>query len=260
MRIPGTLFTIWLVSPCPMNPAPIIPTRMNFPCLSRSRRALSTIIMLSSHPHLLLQHPLDLIEKLPIRVLLRNLHHRQRPPKPETGVIVMEAALRTRRVEFADLVAGLRSFRENLVSVREPLRHVERPVIVGIKFHRNMFQVSRALRTQVQDDVQDRAARAAHELRFRGGRELKMHPAKRASLFAKGDVGLGDYGLKAVFREFLLAERAREETPAVLPALHVNDEGAFQLRLGEYHLFVLRCLLTHRSMCRVSCDGSRNSL
>src|SRR4030065_2017000 len=151
MRIPGTLFIIWLVSPCPMNPAPIIPTRMNFPCLSRSRRALSTIIMPSSHPHPPLQYPLDLLEKLPIRVLLRYLRHRQRPPKPETGVIVMEASLRTRRIALSHLVAGLRYVRRNLGPVCETLRHVERPVIVGIQFHRDVFQVGRALRTQVPE-------------------------------------------------------------------------------------------------------------
>ncbi len=45
MRIPGTLLVIWLVSPCPMKPAPIMPTRIGRPSRSRSRSTVSTRIM-----------------------------------------------------------------------------------------------------------------------------------------------------------------------------------------------------------------------
>src|SRR6266568_2680798 len=39
MRIPGTLLTIWFVSPWPMKPAPTMPTRIGLPCASPAFRA-----------------------------------------------------------------------------------------------------------------------------------------------------------------------------------------------------------------------------
>jgi hypothetical protein len=47
------------------------------------------------------------------------------------------------------------------------------------------------------------------------------------------DVGLRDDRLKSQRFEFLLAERASEKTPRILPALQIDDEGASQLGLSE---------------------------
>ena len=113
------------------------------------------------------------------RSFSRDLADRQRPLEPEPRVVEAQAALRLRRVELADLVARLGAVLEHLVAVREPLRHVERAMIVGGQLDRDVLEVRRALRTQVDDDVEDRPARAAHELRLRSRRELEVHPAER---------------------------------------------------------------------------------
>src|SRR3954453_9187442 len=108
MRMPGTLWTIWLVSPWPMNPAPIMPTRMGFPCSSRAFKALSTMIIAPSlQPHPAFDFALDLVQVLPGRVLGGDHAHRQRPLQPEPRVEGREAAFAGRGVELAHLVAGL---------------------------------------------------------------------------------------------------------------------------------------------------------
>src|SRR4051794_31211875 len=188
MRMPRTLLTIWLVSPWPMNPAPIMPTRMALPCASWAASARSTMIMfppvLMLRPagcarrgqspllrryldrHLSLQLALDLVEALPGLVLVGDPGHRQRPGEPEPRIVPGEPPLRSGRVELAYLVARLGAVFERLVAVAETLGNVERAVDVGGQLDRDALQESRALRAEVDDDVEDRAARRAHKLRF----------------------------------------------------------------------------------------------
>src|SRR3954466_5643011 len=157
--MPGTLWTIWFVSPCPMKPAPIMPTRMGLPSSSRALRALSTMIIRSSaQRHPAFHFAFDLREVLPRRVLRRHHADRQRPAEPQARVDRREAALLAGRVELAHLVAGLGAVLERLVAVREPLRHVQRAVVVRRELDGDVLQVGRALRAQVDDDVEDLAA------------------------------------------------------------------------------------------------------
>ena len=100
-------------------------------------------------------------------------------------------------------------------------------------------QVGPALRPQVDDDVEDCASRASHQLGLGCRRILKMHPPKRAFLQVRSDIGLGDDGLQPVLTELILAEGACEEASLVVPAFEVDDEGAFELGLGEYHIGLL---------------------
>src|SRR5262245_21298559 len=117
MRMPGTLLTIWFVSPCPMKPAPIMPTRIGFPCSSRALSARSTMIMTASAragcslrspaAHSALHLRLDLVEPLPALVFGRNFRHRERPLEAEPRVVVEETALTLWSVELSHLVASL---------------------------------------------------------------------------------------------------------------------------------------------------------
>src|SRR5882724_9490278 len=135
MRIPGTLLTSWLVRPCPMKPAPIMPTRIGMPRSSRAWRALSTMIMTfclpGSHGHPSFEILFHVGEERPPVVLDRDLRHGQRPCQLEPRIVVQESTFRARRIEFAHLVAGLRLILEDLVAVGEPFRHVQTAVIVG---------------------------------------------------------------------------------------------------------------------------------
>src|SRR2546426_5704116 len=194
MRMPGTLFTIWLVRPCPIKPAPIIPTRMGRPCSSRAWRALSTMIMTSFFPasngHPSLQLGLDVCQELPVVVLQRDLGDGEWPLKTKPEIVVPEPALRLRRVELAHLVACLRPVLDDLVPVREPLGHIQTSVVVGRELNGDVVEVGGALGAQVHDDVEDGSPGAPHELGFGCRRKLEVHPAHRALLLVEGDVGL----------------------------------------------------------------------
>src|SRR3954466_15937397 len=105
--MPGTLWTIWLVSPWPMNPAPIMPTRIGFPCSSLAMRALSTMIMIASRSHPALHLGPHFLQMFPGGVLRRDDADRQRPRKSQARIERRESAFRLRRVELSDLVARL---------------------------------------------------------------------------------------------------------------------------------------------------------
>ena len=179
---------------------------------------------------------LDQLERLPLRVLLRDHRDGQRPFESEPRVVVGEPAFGLGGVELAHLVARLRLVDEGLVAVREPLRHVQRAAVVLVQLDARCSEVCRALGPQVDDDVDDRAARAADDLRLGLRRILEMHAAQRARRRVEGDVRLGDHGLEPVIGELVLAERAREVAARVLPALQVDHEGARQRRLCEDHV------------------------
>ena len=98
-----------------------------------------------------------------------------------------------------------------------------------------MLEVGLALRPQVDDDVEEGAAGAAHELGFRGRRKLEMHAAHGALVPILGDAGLGNERLHAALFEFLSAKAAGKEASLVLASFQLDDEGAFELGLGEDH-------------------------
>src|SRR3989449_5765364 len=222
-----------------MKPAPIMPTRIGLPCSSRAWRALSTMIMTSPLPasngHPAFQLRLDLCQELPAVVLRRDFGDGERPFQAEPGIVVHEPALRARRIELTHLVARLCSVLEDLVPVREPLGHIQTTVVVGRELNGNVVEIGGALRPQVHDDVEDGSPGAPHKFGLGRGRELEVHPAHRALLLIESDIGLGDEGLEPVLSELPLAEHACEEAPVVLAAIHVEDEGALELRLDEDH-------------------------
>ena len=62
---------------------------------------------------------------------------------------------------------------------------------LGIELDGDMFEIGFALGPQIDDDVEEGAARAAHELGLGRRRELEMHPAQRALLRIRGDARTG---------------------------------------------------------------------
>ena len=203
-----------------MKPAPISATWIGRPSASRARSAVSTRIMPRPPPApgraiRALISSSDLRERRPGGVLLGDLGGLQRPAQAEVGIERRQAALLVGRVELADLVGRLGAVLEHLVAVREALGHVQRAAVLRAQLDRDVLEERRALRAQVDDDVDDRAARGAHELRLRRGRELEVHPAQRALVLVERGVGLGDHGLEPVLLELVLAERAREVAAVV---------------------------------------------
>src|SRR5664279_2696046 len=112
IRSPGTEWTIWLVSPWPMKPAPIMPTRIGLPCASRALSALSTMIMVvppcsgrfSRDGHLTVETLAPGLQQWRLLILLRAHRHRQRPAQAQPRVVVAQRPLVGGAVELADLV------------------------------------------------------------------------------------------------------------------------------------------------------------
>src|SRR4051812_4687301 len=123
IRWPGTEWVIWLTRPRPMKPAPIMPTRIGFPCASRALSALSMMITCSSAAssdgHLALEPVRPGLQQRRHLVLVRNHRHRQGPREAQPRVVVAQRPLVGRAVELPHLVAGLGLVLQHLVAVGE---------------------------------------------------------------------------------------------------------------------------------------------
>src|SRR5262245_51515310 len=123
-----------------MNPEPIMPTRMGLPCASLALSALSTMITTSpssrcENGHLALEPIGPGVEQRRSLVLVRHDGHRQRPTECQPRVVVAERPLVRRAVELTNLVAGLGLVGQHLVAMGEPLRDIQRAVVVLAQLH-----------------------------------------------------------------------------------------------------------------------------
>ena len=159
----------------------------------------------------------------------------QWPPEAQTRVAVEQPALSARRVKLADLIAGFSDILEHLIAMRETLRDKERAVIIRSQFHRDVLKVGRAFRPKVNNDVKNRAARAADNLCLRRWGELEVHATQRPLLMVEGHIGLGDDRLESVGLKLLLTEGASEETASVCPGFNIDDVSPFEFCFGKYH-------------------------
>ena len=107
-----------------------------------------------------------------------------------------------------------------------------------------MLEVGFALRPQVDDDVEQSAADAPHELGVRSRRKLKMHSAHSASFPIRGDAGLGNERIQPRCRNscrqklrakkpLSSSRRSSSMTKAPLSLVSVKITGLLTRRLAE---------------------------
>src|ERR1700704_4328309 len=149
---------------------------------------------------------------------------------------MQQSAFRTRRIKFADLIAGVRVIPKSLIPVGKTFRYIKRSLVLLVQFDRNVLKISGAFRPQVDNDIENCAAGAAHQLCLRGRRELKMHSPQGPFLDVERDIGLRNGWFQAVRCELLLAKGASEKPPRILPAFEIDEKGSFKLRFGKYHV------------------------
>src|SRR5688572_6071342 len=127
-----------------------------------------------------------------------------RPLDPEGRVVPAHPAVVAGRVDGRDLIEDFGVVFERLEAVGELARQVEHPAVVGRQFRADPLLEGRRVGAQVYAHVEDRAARAAHELalRVRGG--LEVHPAQRALAAAEREVALDEAGRDAAGGEVRL--------------------------------------------------------
>src|SRR5262249_14462151 len=88
---------------------------------------------------------------------------------------------------------------------------------------------------KIDDDVPDRAHRAADKLNLRMRRRLKMHAAQGASARIVRRRMLNEARLEPMRFEFTLAEAARKPAAAVADRLALDQPCAVGPGLGEQH-------------------------
>src|SRR5437016_5058706 len=103
-----------------------------------------------------------------------------------------------------------------------------------------MLKIGRALGTQIDDDVENRAASGSHQLAFGGWRELEMHSPHCPLLDIESDVGLRDGGVQPMCFEFFLTKGAGKIAARILPAFEIENESTLEFSLGKDHLFLFR--------------------
>src|SRR5581483_5388840 len=96
--------------------------------------------------------------------------------------------------------------------------------------------ITRRVRSQIDNHVKDRPARASHELAFSMRRRLVVKPAQGAALGIEGDARLRHLRIQTPLCEFAPAERAREKTPFVVEPFGGDHECSGHGRLLEFHL------------------------
>ena len=164
---------------------------------------------------------------------------RQRPGEPEPRVVVREPALGLGSVELADLVARLRLVHERLVAVREALGDVQRPPFSSFSSTRHALQVRRALRAEVDDDVDDGAAGARTIFVSAAGGNWKCIPRSVPAPVLKATFAWAITGLRPCSASSCWQKLRAKKPALVLAPLQVDHEGAVQRGLGEDHVALL---------------------
>src|ERR1700761_4003551 len=98
-----------------------------------------------------------------------------------------------------------------------------------------MLQISFAFRSEIDNDVDNRASRAADEFRFGSWRVLKVHAADRSLAHVVRNIRLSDRRLQTMAGKLVLTEGPREESAVVDTPFQIEDEGALKRRLDEFH-------------------------
>jgi hypothetical protein len=115
-----------------------------------------------------------------------------------------------------------------------------------------VLKVRRALRPEINDDIQDRSARATHKFRFGSRGILEVHPAQSALSFVESNVPLSDDRLQPMFLELILTKGTAKETSGILFPVNINDERALQSGFGEDHSTIISWLLEEDQTLRLS--------
>ena len=86
--------------------------------------------------------------------------------------------LRCREYKTHRLHSWFRScLAKRLVTMSKALGHIQSPIVIFSQLNSNMLEISWAFGAQVNNDIDDCAARATHQFCFCGGWKLEVHAA-----------------------------------------------------------------------------------
>src|SRR5579862_4061102 len=120
----------------------------------------------------LLQAMKHRIEIRPRRVFGRYLRWRDRPPNRETRIVPSHTPFPFGRVGGAREIKRFGVVLKRQDGMRKALRHIHHETVLGAQFRAEPLAERGRTRPEIENDVMERAANAANELYFRGGRQL----------------------------------------------------------------------------------------
>jgi hypothetical protein len=155
----------------------------------------------------------------------------------QARVIVTQAGGGLRHVELADLIKHFGIRFRNLHAVGEHFGNVERAAVARGQLDANVLQVSGRIWSQVNDDIVNRASRAADEFNLRMRSLLEMHSADGTLLATERDTALNELIRQVSFPEFPSAESSREKPARVFERLRFHDDSPRKFCLDEFQNF-----------------------
>ena len=78
----------------------------------------------------------------------------------KAGIVVHQSTFGIRRIELTDLVAGISIVAKRLIAMREAFWYVEGAAVFLVQLDGNVLKIGGAFRSEVHDDIEDRAPRA----------------------------------------------------------------------------------------------------
>src|SRR5690606_31600033 len=120
-------------------------------------------------------------------------------------------------------------------AVSEHLGYVQCHTVVLGQLDSEVLEVAGRAGPQVDDDVVDGAARAAHQFRLGSRRHLVVHAAQSALCMVERHVGLCDGRFETMLLELPSAESTGEEAAFVRAFFEFDDEGTLQGSFVEVH-------------------------
>ncbi len=133
------------------------------------------------------------------------------------------------------MIGDLRFVGKRLKAVSEAFWDVKRLPVLGCQLKPLPSEIGGRPGSQIDDHIEDPAARAPHNLGLFIRRSLEMESAHRAAVPVIRKALLGDLSIEALRREFLPTPGARKEAAFVFSRLDVDQACVIELRRDEDH-------------------------
>src|SRR5262249_39016126 len=113
------------------------------------------------------------------------------------------------------------------------IEHSARPT--AREFHRRPLAICFRILSKIDDDIEDRSLDAPDNFGFLSRCDLIIRASKCSLFQILRKTALCTLHRQPILAELVAAERPGKKTAIIFYGLHVNDEGAFEFRLGENH-------------------------
>ena len=159
----------------------------------------------------------------------------QRPGDFKSGIVKSQAPLMVGAEKSRMLIENFGVVGQGLKPVSKAFRNVKHMMVVTRQFRGKPLPVSGGVGANINDDVENRAGRAADEFDFGMRRNLIMHAPQGAFHFVERNIALYEPGIESVRFEFPPAEGAGEKSPLILDKVRADDKRSLESCFDKFH-------------------------